>query len=180
MVFPTLQFILFFVVVLTVNQALTGNSGWRKAFLIAASYTFYGSWDVRFLALMAAVSAVAYLAGQFGNHARWGKKVRNIAILAMLLVLAGFKYFNFFLLPLQQLLADTALARDLTWMRVILPVGISFYTFQAISYVLDVSRGQIAPRRNPADVFLYISFSHSLWLVQLCARLIFCHRLTVL
>ena len=166
MVFPTLQFVLFFAVVLAVNTALMPRGegaeshtrrGLRKGFLIAASYTFYAAWDWRFCFLMAGVSLVAYAAGR-GVRSNHGRLIKVAAIVAMIGVLGVFKYFGFFLLSLQQLLDTVGLGRDMGWMRIVLPVGISFYTFQAISYVMDVSRGEIAPRKNPFDVALYISF----------------------
>ena len=166
MVFPTLQFVLFFAVVLAVNTALLprgggaegqGRRGLRKAFLIAASYTFYAAWDWRFCFLMLGVSLVAWAAG-LGVTGRRSRLVKVGAIALMICTLAVFKYFGFFLLSLQQLLDGLGLGRDMGWMRIVLPVGISFYTFQAISYIMDVDRGEIAPRRNPFDVALYISF----------------------
>ncbi|WP_297773484.1 MBOAT family protein [uncultured Roseovarius sp.] len=161
MVFPTLDFILFFAVVLSLALWIGRDerrAALRKGVLIAASYTFYAAWDARFLLLMAGVSALAWGAGLWVRDARRGRRVLVVALALMLLTLGVFKYFNFFFLSLQQLLGDSALARDLAWMRVILPVGISFYIFQAISYLLDIRRGKIAPRHNPIDVFLYISF----------------------
>lgn len=161
MVFPTLEFVLFLAVVLSLNLWLGADgrrAALRKGFLLAASYTFYAAWDVRFLSLMAGVSTLAWGAGLWVRDARRGRTVLITSVALMLLTLGVFKYFNFFFLSLQQLLDQSILARDLAWMRVILPVGISFYVFQAISYVLDVSRGEVAPRRNPVDVFLYISF----------------------
>ena len=156
MVFPTLQFVLFFALVLTLNAAIAGRGmGLRKSFLTLASYAFYAAWDWRFCGLMAGVTLVAYTAGLFVRGRPW---VRVLALVVLLGVLALFKYFGFFILSLQQLLGDTALARDLAWMRIVLPVGISFYTFQAISYVMDVQRGDVEPRRNLLDVALYISF----------------------
>ncbi len=158
MVFPTLQFIGFFAVVLLLNGLVWNRNGWRKALLITASYLFYAAWDVRFLLLMAFVSATAYLGGLYVTRPGWGRVTKIVSIAAMLAVLGLFKYYDFFTLNLQRLLQDTAFARDLQWMTIILPVGISFYTFQAISYIMDVARGDVAARRNPADVFLYISF----------------------
>jgi D-alanyl-lipoteichoic acid acyltransferase DltB (MBOAT superfamily) len=158
MVFPTLQFIGFFAVVLALNEALWRSNGLRKGMLIAASYVFYAAWDVRFLLLMAFVSTVAYLGGLGVTRPGLRRLSKVLAITAMLGVLAVFKYYDFFVLSLQQMLAGSALARDLPWLALVLPVGISFYTFQAISYVMDVDRREIPARRNPADVFLYISF----------------------
>ncbi|MDC1297923.1 MBOAT family protein, partial [Octadecabacter sp.] len=135
MVFPTLQFVLFFAIVLTLNVLVSRRAGARKALLIAVSYVFYAAWDWRFCLLMLGVSCVAWIAGLFVKDARWGQVTKVGAIVLMLGVLGVFKYFNFFLLSFQQLLGDTMFARDLGWMRVVLPIGISFYTFQAISYV---------------------------------------------
>lgn len=158
MVFPTLQFVLFFASVLSLHALVAQGPGWlRKGFLTLASYAFYAVWDWRFCGLMAGVTAVAYIAGLW-VRGRWGPVVRVAALVVLLGVLAVFKYFGFFVLSLQQLLGDTALARDMAWMRIVLPVGISFYTFQAISYVMDVQRGEVEARRNPLDVALYISF----------------------
>ena len=154
MVFPTLHFILFFALVLALNGLVWHRAPWRKAMLIAASYTFYAAWDVRFLALMAGVSTIAWLGGLWAYH----RPVKWLSLTLLIATLAAFKYFNFFLLSLSQLFEGSALIRDLQWISIILPVGISFYIFQAISYVMDSARGDITPRRNPTDVFLYISF----------------------
>lgn len=158
MVFPTLQFVLFFVVVLALNGLVWDRPAWRKGMLIAASYVFYAAWDVRFLALMAGVSTIAWLAGMGVRRSGLRTLSKVVGITLLLGTLGFFKYYNFFTLSLQQMLEGTALERDLSWMTVILPVGISFYVFQAISYVMDVDRHDIEPRRNPADIFLYISF----------------------
>ncbi|MEM7441432.1 MAG: MBOAT family O-acyltransferase [Pseudomonadota bacterium] len=158
MLFPTLAFVLFFVVVLALNAAVFDRGAWRKAVLLTASYAFYAAWDVRFLALMAGVSATAYLGGLMVVRPQWRRLALVGSITVLLLILGFFKYFNFFALSLQQLLEAGGLGRDFTWMSVILPVGISFYIFQAISYVVDMDRGHVEQRRNPIDIFLYISF----------------------
>jgi D-alanyl-lipoteichoic acid acyltransferase DltB (MBOAT superfamily) len=158
MLFPTLQFIGFFVAVLALNGFTWDRANGRKALLIAASYVFYAAWDIRFTGLMAFVSLTAWLGGLAVVRPELRRAAKFISITLMLGVLGVFKYYDFFMLNLTRLLEDTPFARDLTWMTLILPVGISFYTFQAISYVMDVDRGQAQARRNPADVFLYISF----------------------
>lgn len=164
MLFPTLSFILFYGIVLILNLCVDGRPGLRKAMLIAASYMFYGAWDVRFLLLMAGVSAVAWLAGiglgtgWAGPRRRARRWVIGLTVALLLGALGFFKYADFFVLSLSQLMANLGLERDMVWVGVVLPVGISFYVFQAISYVVDVARQDVAPRRNPADVALYISF----------------------
>jgi len=156
MLFPTLQFVLFFALVLTLHRWAEGRQATRKGLLLAASYVFYAAWDWRFCGLMAGVSVVAWAAG-LAQRTRWAATARIAGLIALLGTLAVFKYFNFFLLSAQQGLEALGLARDMGWMRVALPVGISFYTFQAISYVMDAARKEIEPRRSFWDVALYIS-----------------------
>ncbi|MEL6374374.1 MAG: MBOAT family protein [Pseudomonadota bacterium] len=161
MLFPTLDFALFFLIVFTVSWSLVGALSLRKAFLLAASYVFYGYWDWRFLALLAGSSAFNYLAGLALARARGPALRRAIVALAVagnLTVLGFFKYYNFFLEELAPLLASAGFERDLPVLEIILPVGISFFTFQGISYVVDVYRREIEPVRSPLDLFLYISF----------------------
>ncbi|MCA0921171.1 MBOAT family O-acyltransferase [Pseudooceanicola nanhaiensis] len=158
MLFPTLAFILFYGVVLILNLAVDGRPALRKAMLIAASYVFYGAWDERFLLLMGGVTAVAWLAGLLVTRPGWRRPVLILSITALLGTLGVFKYADFFVLSLSQLLARMGLERDMVWVGLVLPVGISFYVFQAISYVVDVARGDVPARRNAADVALYISF----------------------
>ena len=85
------------------------------------------------------------------------KSVLGVAVAALMLVLGFFKYYGFFLNSLQDVLFAIGLQRDLPFLQIILPVGISFFTFQAISYVVDVYRGDVAYREKPLDVLLYIS-----------------------
>ncbi|GIT89704.1 alginate O-acetyltransferase [Jannaschia pagri] len=158
MLFPTLEFILFFGTVLALNTLVFDRAGWRKALLLLASYGFYAAWDPRFLGLMIAVSATAYLGGLAVTRPKLRKLTIWLSLIALLGLLGFFKYFNFFALSLQQLLESAGLGRDFVWLSVILPVGISFYIFQAISYIIDVDRDVVTARKNPVDIFLYISF----------------------
>lgn len=158
MVFPTLEFVLFFAVVLALNLAVDGHPGWRKGMLVAASYLFYAAWDPRMCLLMAAMTALAWGAGLLVRRPGWTKPVLVVAIAGFLGTLGYFKYANFFVLSFGQLLASLGLERDMAWAGVVLPVGISFYIFHGISYVVDTARGKVEPRANPADVAFYISF----------------------
>ncbi len=112
MVFPTLQFIGFFAVVLALNGLVWSRSGARKALLIAASYVFYAAWDVRFCALMIFVSLTAYLGGLGVTKPGLARLSKVLSIAAMLLVLGLFKYYDFFSLNLQRLLQGTMFERD--------------------------------------------------------------------
>lgn len=157
MLFPTVSFALFFGCVLTVAWSVWDRPLLRKWVLIGASYVFYGAWDIRYLALMLWVSLVAYGAGILLSQ----KRRRWVLVLACALLmgtLGVFKYFGFFMESLRPLLEAAGLERDWMWMRFLLPVGISFYVFQAVSYVVDVWRGDVAARRSVGDILLYISF----------------------
>lgn len=158
MVFPTLQFVLFFAVVLALAVALQGRVALRKGMLLAVSYAFYAVWDARFVLLMFAVSFVSWSAGLLVLRPNWDRWVKAVTLTLLLGTLGIFKYANFFMLSLAQMLSSLGLERDMAWAGIILPVGISFYIFQAISYVMDVSRRDIEPRQSLADVALYISF----------------------
>ena len=159
MLFPTLDFALFFLVVFAVSWSVRGPTA-RKGVLVGASYIFYGYWDWRFCLLLLASALVNYAAGVLMDGARQPRR-RHIATLAIVLnlaVLGFFKYFDFFVESLNDLFHDIGLERELPFLDIILPVGISFFTFQGISYVVDVYRGRVAACRNPLDVVLYISF----------------------
>ncbi len=132
----------------------------RKLMLLAASYVFYGWWDWRFCFLLLSASLSAWVAGlgllKF-NTDRDKRIIVALAAGALLGVLGFFKYYGFFLASLQDALFAIGWQRDLPFLQIILPVGISFFTFQAISYVVDVYRNDIEARSNPIDVLLYIS-----------------------
>ncbi len=161
MLFPTLDFGVFFLVVFTVSWALAGRPEGRKAFLVAASYFFYGYWDWRFCFLLAGSSLVNYTAGRIidgSDDPRTRKWTVGVAVAANLVSLGFFKYYDFFIGSLNTLMWDLGLERELPYLAVILPVGISFFTFQGISYVIDVYRRDIRASRSLLDVLLYISF----------------------
>lgn len=161
MLFPTLDFALFFLIVFALAWELRNHNEYRKVFLLGASYFFYGYWDWRFTALLAASSLINYIAGRLvgiTEDERQRKQLVAIAVALNLAILGFFKYYGFFLDSLVDLLAQTGLERDLPFLEIILPVGISFFTFQGISYVVDVYRRKVEPVATPLDIFLYISF----------------------
>lgn len=161
MLFPTLDFALFFLIVFGISWELRSRPEGRKIFLLGASYVFYGYWDWRFTALLAASSLINYVAGRLiglSTGERERKMLLGVAVALNLTILGFFKYYGFFLDSLATLLASAGLERDLPFLEIILPVGISFFTFQGISYVVDVYRRQIEAVDSPVDVFLYISF----------------------
>lgn len=161
MLFPTLDFAVFFLVVFALAWALRRMASVRKLFLLAASYFFYGYWDWRFCFLLLGASLVAWAAGLTlgrSNGDRAQRAIVAVSVGLLLVILGVFKYYGFFLESLGDLLTGAGIERDLPLMAVILPVGISFFSFQAISYIVDVYRREIAPARSPLDLLLYVSF----------------------
>ena len=151
MSFTSFDFVIFFLVVLAGTSILqkAKNKSLKHLFLLAASYFFYGYWDWRFCFLLLFVTVTAFLTAKHIKN----RAVFMIGIAVPLIVLGIFKYFNFFLSSLSALFG-----RNLGILNIILPVGISFYTFQALSYVIDVKRRKIDAEKNFVTLALYISF----------------------
>ena len=155
MLFPTFTFAAFFAVVLPVSWALRRRPVPWKLWVLGASYWFYAAWDRRFVLLLVAMTlvnaAAARLNRRFGHPA-----ARRAAVAAGVVfdlgVLAFFKYYGFFTHSLEANLGISSPA-----LRIVLPIGISFFTFQAISYVVDVHRGD-APPAPLLDFAVYLSF----------------------
>jgi alginate O-acetyltransferase complex protein AlgI len=149
----------FLLVVLGLYYAL-GRRG-QNAMLLVASYAFYACWDWRFLGLLLVSTAVDWtLANLIAREpTRAGAKRWVAASVTINLCFLGFfKYFNFFVDSADALLRAVGLAGFERHLDVVLPVGISFYTFQSISYIVDVYRGEVAPARNPLDFALFVAF----------------------
>ncbi len=166
MLFNSLQFAVFLPIVFLlywlVFDSLIGRSKrqlmWQNAFVVIASYVFYGWWDWRFLLLIAFTSFCSWGSGLLigknkgtrkAKHWMWANIVLNLGILCL------FKYYDFFVTEFAQLFH---LSTEGILLNVILPVGISFYTFQALSYSIDVYRGKIEPTRDIVAFFAFISF----------------------
>ncbi|MGN0856487.1 MAG: MBOAT family O-acyltransferase [Candidatus Spyradenecus sp.] len=158
MLFNSLAFFLFLPLVFTLYWGVFGRSlRWQNGFIVAASYLFYGWWEWRFLILIAITSAVAYLSGlglAWRRHRGWvvASVVINVGILGF------FKYFDFFQGQVVELLRLLGFQAHGWSLAVLLPVGISFYTFQSLSYTLDVWRGTLKPTRAPVAFFAFVSF----------------------
>jgi alginate O-acetyltransferase complex protein AlgI len=157
--FVSVEFATFLVVVYVLHWRCR-YAGTRKWLLTIASYVFYAVWNWRFCFLMLFVTVNAFAAGQMITRATGGRRTAVLAasIGIDLAVLGFFKYYDFFLSNAAAALADLGVPVSLPVMRVILPVGISFYTFHAISYVVDVFRGKVEPEPSFVNIALYISF----------------------
>lgn len=159
MLFPTLSFGLFFLLVFAATWA-AGSNEWRKLVLLVASWVFYGAWDWRFVPLLI-VSAVMNwgVAATISrsDDDRFRKRVMIAGVVANLTMLGFFKYFDFFAEQGGTLLELFGIKQDAALMQVILPVGISFFTFQGISYAVDVYRRRV-PAAPLLDILLLMSF----------------------
>jgi alginate O-acetyltransferase complex protein AlgI len=163
MLFNSASFLLFLPVVLAGYWLWPGNCG-RKLLLVIASCFFYAAWDWRFLGLLGFVVVTTFAASWLILYLKGrGARVPSLVILwigigVQLAVLAFFKYFNFFEINLVTLLSDFGLPSAAPIVRILLPVGISFYTFHAITLVVDTYRGKVDTRVSLLDVTLYIAF----------------------
>jgi alginate O-acetyltransferase complex protein AlgI len=155
MLFNTQEFFIFFIVVLTFFYSAPRS--WRKWVLLGASYYFYMSWNPKFILLLLTLTTIDYWAALWieGSHPSRRKLFLIVSLAANLGFLGFFKYYNFLADNLVRLLHQPTHSLTLS---VILPLGISFHTFQSISYVVDVYRGEQKAIRNPADYALFISF----------------------
>ncbi len=157
--FNSFGFWIFLAVVLAVHSRLGHRN--RNRFLLLASYFFYGCWDWRFLSLILFTTAFDYTAARAIGRSE-SPAVRKRWVTASVCVDLGilgiFKYFGFFASELERLWEVMGLGSWTPAFQIILPVGISFYTFQALSYTIDVYRGQTKPAGSFLDFALYISF----------------------
>ena len=157
MIFHSLDFIAFFLLVTAIYWALPHRA--QNALLLLASYVFYGYIHHWFLILIAVSTVIDYVAAR-GIEARpaWRKPLLWASMSANLGMLAFFKYFNFFAENVHGVLASAGWNVNPPMLRILLPAGISFYTFQAMSYTIDVYRGHTHARRNLLDVAAFVSF----------------------
>jgi alginate O-acetyltransferase complex protein AlgI len=156
-IFHSLDFVVFFVLVVAIYWRLGQRA--QNVLLLVASYGFYGYVHPWFLILIGASTFVDYFSAR--GMERWPDRRRLFmaaSIVSNFGMLGFFKYFNFFVDNVHALLSAAGIEVGLPALRVLLPVGISFYTFQAMSYTVDVFRGELRARRSLLDVAVFISF----------------------
>ena len=168
MLFNSFEFLIFLPCVFAAYWALSRHLRLQNLLVLATSYLFYGWWDWRFLSLIAFTSAWSYCVGLVELR-RWderpSKALLAVSLIVNLGILGYFKYCGFFVDSFASLLQDLHLlssagAQSLARLslNVVLPVGISFYTFQALSYTIDVYRREVRPTRDPIAFFAFIAF----------------------
>jgi len=160
LLFTSVQFLIFLVAVLGLTSLVRGRRA-QNALLLAGSYLFYGAWDWRFLGLILVSTLVDYFAGQAIDRAPSRAAKRPWLILSLIVnlgLLGFFKYDDFGIESMAWLLENLGFEPHLSSLGIILPVGISFYTFQTLSYSIDVYRGHQSAVRSLPDFALYVAF----------------------
>jgi alginate O-acetyltransferase complex protein AlgI len=166
MTFTSAQFVIFFsVFFLLYWTVFTKTVKLQNLFILAGSYAFYAYWDWRFLLLLIGSSIINYFLGIWIAKSKV-EKHRNvllwIGVMQGLGCLLFFKYYNFFLTSFISSFSAFHTSLGLHTLNIVLPLGISFYTFKTISYLLDIKKGKIEPTTDPIVYFSYISFFPSL------------------
>ncbi|MFY7666037.1 MBOAT family O-acyltransferase [Flavobacterium sp.] len=162
MLFNSLSYALFLPIVFWLYWFVTNKSlKWQNIMLLTASYFFYGCWDWRFVFLLAFSTLLDYYSGLVIGNATSQTKKKFWLILSVginLGFLAVFKYYNFFISSFAELLGTFGFKAHFATLQVILPVGISFYTFHGLSYVFDIYNNRIKPTTNLVNYTLFVSF----------------------
>ncbi len=161
MLFNSITFFVFLIIVFaTYWKAVKFKNETGKLVLLISSYIFYGWWDWRFLILIIISSATDFIIGKY-MFASTKKHTRKLLLLISITINIGilffFKYFHFFIDSFQAL---TGIDANKNWstLQVILPVGISFYTFQTLSYTIDIYRNKIEPAKSALTFFTFVAF----------------------
>jgi alginate O-acetyltransferase complex protein AlgI len=157
MTFHSLSFLAFFIVVVAVYWRLPHRA--QNVFVLAASYLFYGWLHPWFVLVMLASTTVDFWAARrMEDDPKHKKRYLAASLTVNLGLLAFFKYCNFFIDNVHLALASAGISVGVPVLSIVLPAGISFYTFQALSYTIDVYKGEMHARRNPIDFALFVAF----------------------
>ena len=158
MLFNSLTFFCFLPIVFVLYWSVRTNLRVQNIFLLFASYVFYGWWDVRFLTLIIASTAVDFILGKIMDTASSSVKRKLLISASMIFnlgLLGVFKYYNFFIENFVVLSDRMGLSTNLVLLKIILPVGISFYTFQTMSYTIDIYRKKL---KHTSDFIAFAAF----------------------
>ena len=162
MAFNSLVYFLFLAMVVPLSFALCSRVAFRNLLLLIGSYTFYGCWDWRFLSLIALSTIVDFVCGiylQTSSKASTRKIFLSISVVTNIGILIFFKYFNFFVDSAYRLIELLGVSNVSAFrLDLILPVGISFYTFQTLSYTIDVYRRRIPGEKNLLNFAVFVAF----------------------
>lgn len=164
MLFNSFEYLVFLPIVFLLYWIVLRKRSWQNVLILIASYVFYGWWNWHFLILIFITSLCSYLSGLLieksfaRGKAKWGYYVSTINIIINLGILGVYKYYDFFLENVIELLTLFGVQANSTSLGLILPVGISFYTFQALGYSIDVYRRKTPATHDPIQFFAFLSF----------------------
>ena len=163
MLFNSVEFVFFLPIVFLLYWYVFRKLQIQNLFVVIASYVFYGWWNWTFLLLIAFTSFCSYVSGilierEFKRNGRYAKIYAIANICINLLILGIYKYYDFFASSLAEAFNGIGINVHVESLGLILPVGISFYTFQALSYTIDVYRHKLQPTHNLIEFFAFISF----------------------
>ena len=162
MLFNSIEFLFFLPIVFLLYWFVFRSYRWQNLLIVLASYVFYGWWDWRFLLLIALTSFCSFLSGvgleRYEGHRSRQKLISASNIILNLSILGVFKYYNFFVESFSVLFSAMGVQLDWVTLNIVLPVGISFYTFQALSYTIDVYQHKLRATHDVVAFFAYISF----------------------
>lgn len=166
MTFQSLEFLFFLPIVFVIYWIVCRKSAtWQNGFIILASLAFYGWWDWRFLGLLLITAFSTLFAGMWMGRTDYEKKRKWINIGAIVLnigILFLFKYFNFFVQSFADAFSLFGAEVNVHTLKILLPVGISFYTFSALSYSIDVYQRKVEPTRDLLAYLAYVTFFPSI------------------
>ena len=161
MIFNSIEFLFFFPLVVVLYWLFKGSLKWQNLLILAASYFFYGWWDWRFLSLIVFSTFCDYIIGIEMHKSFKPRKKKQLLALSISLnlgLLAFFKYHNFFIENFVEAFTLLGGNIEISSLNIILPVGISFYTFQTMSYTIDIYRGQLKPTGDFISFAAFVSF----------------------
>ena len=158
MLFNSLNFIVFLFITVVIYYLLPRNS-WRKVFILCASYYFYACFKLIMLPVLLSITVVAYIYGLYIDRTyKRSKKLLASTIILLLLPLLSFKYLDFFMNSTEDLLSLASLTVEMPDFELFIPIGVSFYTFMAVGYVVDVFKGNVLAEKSFLDFALFIGF----------------------
>jgi alginate O-acetyltransferase complex protein AlgI len=161
MLFPTIEFAIFFAVVFAFTWTLNEWNSVKKWFLVAASYLFYAAWSPTLVLILLASSTANFTLALLLDHLpneRLRLMTLWLGVIGNLALLGAFKYYNFFAAEIANALGHVGLQISPSFLELALPIAISFITFHALSYIIDVYRRRLVATRSLVDILLYISF----------------------
>lgn len=162
MLFNSYSFLVFFPIVVFVYFLIPKR--FRYIWLLVASYYFYMRWNAKYALLLLTSTIITYLSGlllsakKISHITKWKKCVVAVSFISNLSILFFFKYFDFVIVNINRILGALHIQMLTTQFDVLLPVGISFYIFRALSYTMDVYRGEVAAEKNVLKYALFVSF----------------------